>query len=133
MSKYLDFWKFSKKNVAKHDEKSLERNIVKYFEYCDTNENNLTMTGLALFLGFESTKSMIDYEKKDTCSAIIKRARAIIEMSYENNLTDGYNAGAIFALKNFKSIWKDKTEQDVRVTDVTLDLSDEDSIEDIDK
>jgi len=128
--KYLEFWKFSEKNKAKHDEKSLRRNIIKYFEYCEENDLNLTMTGLSLYLGFQSLQSLFDYENKDeACSYIIKKARVVIEMSYEHQLTDGYNAGAIFALKNFKSIWKDKTEQEVKTTNVTLDLSGEDNIE----
>lgn len=66
----------------------------------------LSITGLALWLGFESRQSFYDYEKKDGFTYTIKRARALIENEYEFMLQKGNTAGAIFALKNFG--WDDK-------------------------
>ena len=70
----------------------------------------LTITGLALYLGFESRQSFYDYEKNDHFSYTIKRARAFIEREYEELLQFGNVTGAIFALKNFG--WTDKSEVD---------------------
>ena len=65
-----------------------------------------TITGLALFLGFESRQSFYDYEKDERFSYIIKRARSFIERGYEEALHTGGGAGAIFALKNMG--WTDR-------------------------
>ena len=70
-----------------------------------------TINGLALYLGFCNRGSMYDYEKKEEFTNTIKKARARMEMIYEQHLTTGSPTGAIFALKNFG--WKDKIEQDI--------------------
>jgi hypothetical protein len=59
-----------------------------------------TITGLTIFLGFESRQSFYDYEKKEHFSYTIKRARLFIECEYEEQLQVGNTVGAIFALKN---------------------------------
>lgn len=65
-----------------------------------------TITGLALYLGFESRQSIYDYEKNGKFSYTVKRARLRIEHEYEKKL-HGVNAtGPIFALKNFG--WRDQ-------------------------
>ena len=68
----------------------------------------ITICGLALFLGFSSRQSLLDYENRDEFSDIIKKARLRVEMNYEEMLTDGKPTGAIFALKNMG--WHDKVE-----------------------
>jgi len=70
-----------------------------------------TITGLALYLGFESRQSFYDYEDKEGFTYTIKRARLRIENEYEKKLSGNNVAGPIFALKNLS--WKDKTEQDL--------------------
>jgi len=67
-----------------------------------------TITGLVLYLGFESRQSFYDYEEKKEFSYTIKRARTLIEKEYEEMLQTGNTVGAIFALKNMG--WKDKSE-----------------------
>lgn len=67
-----------------------------------------TITGLCIFLGFESRQSFYDYEERDGFSYTIKRARLFIENEYEEMLATGNTVGAIFALKNFG--WQDKQE-----------------------
>lgn len=67
-----------------------------------------TITGLALYLGFESRQSFYDYEKHPEFSYTIKKARLLIENEYEEQLQAGNTVGAIFALKNMG--WKDKHE-----------------------
>lgn len=69
-----------------------------------------TITGLALYIGFESRQSFYDYEKNGEFSYCIKRARLRIETEYEKRLQGNNPAGAIFALKNFG--WSDKQEID---------------------
>jgi len=66
-----------------------------------------TITGLALFLGFESRQSFYDYEKNNEFSYTIKKSRTFIEREYEELLSTGNVTGAIFALKNMG--WIDKT------------------------
>lgn len=85
--------------------KSAEELQEKFNEYLET-ETNLTVTGLALFLGFESRQSFYDYEKKEEFTYTIKRARTFIEKEYEELLRKGNAGGAIFALKNMG--WHDK-------------------------
>lgn len=90
------------------DPVELEAMLDYYFE----NEPVLTMTGLALHLGFCNRQSMYDYENKPEFSDTIKRARTMIEMSYEKDIKTGDGTtGHIFALKNFG--WTDKTQQEL--------------------
>ena len=46
-----------------------------------------TITGLALFLGFESRQSFYDYEKGKEFSYTIKKSRTFIEREYEELLS----------------------------------------------
>lgn len=77
-----------------------------------------TITGLVIYLGFESRQSFYDYEDKPDFSYTIKRARLFIENEYEEQLQVGNVTGAIFALKNFG--WRDKVEHDISNPDGTL-------------
>lgn len=69
-----------------------------------------TITGLALFLGFNSRQSLYDYGKKDEFAYIVKKAQTFIEREYEEMLQTGNVTGAIFALKNMG--WKDQNQTD---------------------
>jgi hypothetical protein len=73
----------------------------------------ITITGLCLYLGFESRQSFYDYEEKKEFSYIIKRARLVIESMYEEYLQSKNPTGSIFALKNMN--WTDKSEIDHNV------------------
>jgi hypothetical protein len=88
----------------------LQQKIDEYFDLFPKEQQ--TITGLALFLGFESRQSFYDYEKVDQYSYIIKRARLSIEHAYELKLSGGNCTGAIFALKNMG--WMDKSEQKIQ-------------------
>lgn len=74
---------------------------------------SITITGLCLFLGFESRQSFYDYEKKPEFSYIIKKARLCVERYYEQGLQLSTPTGSIFALKNMG--WFDKSEIDHNV------------------
>lgn len=90
----------------------LELEVENYFKIAG---NKKTITGLILYLGFESRQSFYDYEKSGEFSYAIKRAHLMIEESYEEKLTGQNVTGPIFALKNLG--WKDKTEQDIKYPD----------------
>lgn len=83
--------------------------IDEFFEITD----HITITGLALHLGFVDRQSLYDYEKKEEFTCTIKKARTRVEQWYERNLMSASVTGSIFALKNMG--WKDKTEVDSNV------------------
>lgn len=86
----------------------MQSKIQEYFE----SGQLITITGLALFLGFESRQSFYDYEQKHDFAYIIKNARLRVEHAYECRLnTSPSPTGAIFALKNMG--WKDKQETEI--------------------
>jgi hypothetical protein len=90
----------------------LQAAIDAYFLEVKTNNEKVTMSGLAYALGFADRQSLYDYEKNEQFSCTIKRALLRIEGSYETALYGNSVAGPIFALKNMG--WKDKAEMDLR-------------------
>jgi hypothetical protein len=81
---------------------------VQYFESCIELDEKITITGLALFLGFSSRNTLYDYAKKEEFKYIIKNAMLVVENSYESKGTNF----DIFALKNMG--WTDKQEIDMK-------------------
>tara|TARA_Y100000593_G_C4172856_1_gene267941 strand:+ start:218 stop:613 length:396 start_codon:yes stop_codon:yes gene_type:complete len=75
-----------------------------------TKEDPCTVSGLSYHLGFEDRESFSDYGKKDEFARTVKKAKLLIESSYEKSLRLHGRSGDIFALKNFG--WKDKQEID---------------------
>ena len=97
-------------------EEELRNKIIEYFEsgwtivdtfawWIKQSIQTYTITWLALYLGFESRVSLIDYSKKWEFSSTIKSAKTFIEQKYEEKLANWGGSGIIFALKNFQ--WKD--------------------------
>jgi len=87
--------------------------------YCLEHGDPVTWTGMALALGLTSRGALDHYGKTyPEFSDPVKRARFIVENSYENRLHGQSPTGAIFALKNMN--WKDKTEHDVRSGDGSM-------------
>ncbi len=87
--------------------KALQTAIDVYFVSCAESKEPLTITGLALALD-TSRETLMDYQVRDGFSDAVKRAKLMIEQSYElRNIKRG-NGGDIFALKQFG--WKDKSE-----------------------
>lgn len=103
---------------------ALHNKIVEYFDYCVTNKENVSITGLALFLGFSHRSSFNDYIKRnEEFSNIIYRARMTVEKAYENNLHGFAWAGAAFALRNINGeYWKEETTQNQIVNNVAADF-----------
>ena len=80
--------KYALGNTGKHplygSAKELNKKVNDFFEYCHTNKEKATITGLALFLGFCTRKSLDDYEiRGEEFLYTIKRAKLAVEHSYE--------------------------------------------------
>ena len=88
-----------------------------YISKCEDNNKTMTITGLALHLGFASIQSIHDYAKYDGFEFAVKRARLYIEHSYELKLSGNNVAGPIFALKQFGWSDKQQIEHSEKVTD----------------
>lgn len=90
-------------------QEELQAAVDGYFTHITTTKEPATVTGLALYIGFESRQSIYDYEEDGQFSYIIKNARLRVECEYEKRLSTAQSpTGAIFALKNMG--WKDKSE-----------------------
>ncbi len=74
-------------------------------------ERPLTVTGLALALGFSSRRELLEFSGKKRYMDVIDRALAKIECFAEEKLFDkGQYSGAKFFLANNFSGWSDKPE-----------------------
>lgn len=65
-----------------------------------------TITGLSLFIGFNSLNQFYEYKNKQRFAAVLERAHLKIEAAYEKKLHLTSAAGAVFALKNLG--WNDE-------------------------
>lgn len=94
---------------------ALAAKIIDYFTECVKVGERPTITGMCLFLGYESRKSFDNQaDRSSEFLYIVKRAKMVIEQAYEGLLTTVSVTGAIFALKNMG--WSDKVEQVVDLT-----------------
>ena len=115
----------------------LEKRIEEYFLMCDENNYIPTISGLAWYLD-TTRKTLLEYENSEENNCLknvpddvkegfvntIKRAKARIEMEYEQALFKKNSAvGAIFTLKNNYG-WVDK--QEVEQTNKTIEVTLED-------
>lgn len=92
----------------------MQEKILEYFNKCyKRGKCHATITGLILYLGFESRSTFYAYEEKEEFSYIIKCARMFVENCYENQLYSDRPSGAIFALNQMG--WKQKTESETSV------------------
>ena len=89
----------------------------------------LTVTGLALALGFNSRQTLLNYQAKPAFVDTITRAKAKVEQYAEERLYDKDGAnGAKFSLANNFEGWKEKQhiEADVDSTvTINIELSDD--------
>ena len=93
--------------LAYQTPEELEKAVEEYFR----NNERVTLSGLALHLGFESRQSLYNYGQREDFLDIIKSARMRVEATYEERLIYEPNqTGVIFALKNMN--WSDKNEID---------------------
>ena len=89
----------------------------------------LTITGLALSLGFNSRQALLNYQGKKEFNDTILRAKAKVEQYAEERLFDKDGAnGAKFSLSNNFDGWKEKKEIDADVNStvtINIELSDD--------
>lgn len=89
----------------------------------------LTITGLALALGFNSRQALLNYQAKDEFHDTIMRAKAIVEQYAEERLFDKDGAnGAKFSLANNFEGWKEKQSIEADVSSemtINIELSDD--------
>ena len=101
----------------------LQKQIDKYFQECEANDEPLTITGLAMALD-TYRDVLMDYQEKDEFSNTIKKAKQKIENAYEKRLIKYVRRGDIFALKNFN--WNDKQEIEANVSaNIEVDIDNE--------
>jgi DNA-packaging protein gp3 len=74
----------------------------------DREAEPATLTGLALFLDFNSRQDFEDYEQNGEFGYLIKRSRLRVEALYERKLHQQSPSGAIFALRALG--WKEKAD-----------------------
>lgn len=92
-----------------------------YFAECIKELEPPTIAGLAYALDI-CTHTLRNYEKDDQFFTTIKRAKQLVEISWEKQLRHG-GSGAIFWLKN-NAGWKDKSEKELSGALGIVDLSD---------
>ena len=96
----------------------------KYGNVIMKNVKPLTITGLALAIGFTSRQSLLNYQEKPEFVDTITRAKARVEQYAEERLFDKDGAnGAKFSLANNFVGWKEKREIDADVKNsVTINV-----------
>ncbi|HAT4117495.1 TPA: hypothetical protein I9Z52_002915 [Clostridium perfringens] len=114
----------------------LQAKIDAYYEWAKENKKHITITGLAWFLD-TNRQTLIRYEEDDSellksvsedvrqaFRDTVKRAKARIEMEYEESLYNKNSAvGAIFTLKNNYN-YVDKQEVAQKVENIEVKLGD---------
>ena len=121
--------------------KELQTKIDKYFKECEgkiviiegqevrVGARPLTITGLALALGFNSRQSLLNYQDKEEFLDTISRAKARVEQYVEERLFDKDGAnGAKFSLANNFEGWKEKKQIEADVNNevsINIELSDD--------
>ena len=89
----------------------------------------LTITGLALALGFTSRQALLNYQAKEAFVDTITRAKAQIERYAEERLYDKDGAnGAKFSLANNFEGWREKQSIEADVNSevtINIELSDD--------
>lgn len=103
--------------------------IDKYGNVVVIGARPLTITGLALALGFNSRQSLLNYQGNKEFMDTILRAKSVIERYAEERLydKDGCN-GAKFNLANNFEGWREKQQIEAEVNsevNISIELSDD--------
>lgn len=130
MQEQIDKYFASCEGAEKVDE---EGNVLtdKYGEPIMFGRRPLTVTGLALALGFNSRQTLLNYQGKEEFMDTIMRAKTRIEQYAEERLFDKDGAnGAKFSLANNFEGWKEKKEIDADITNavtISIELTDDET------
>lgn len=100
---------------------AFDQKVIEYQEYCKEENEPVTWTGLALFMGFSSRQSIDEYQKYTEFSDSVKKAKTFVEWHYEMRLCGDKPTGAIFALKNMG--WADKQQLEHSGASVKVDAT----------
>lgn len=92
-----------------------------YFNWCMDNKHEISINGLALFMGFHDKTGLKNYLEYEEFLPYVKRAITAVELSYELDLRTFKFGGAVFALKNMG--WTDVTIQNVNQTISNVEAS----------
>lgn len=107
INEYFKYIQGEFEEVTEYDSDGKPYVLTKYTRHAEP----CTITGLCLFLGFDSRQSFYDYGKSNKFSYIIKKARMLVENAYEKSaITAKVPTFHIFALKNMG--WSDRQEID---------------------
>jgi len=88
--------------------KKTKEKIMPDSPHCEISTEPATLSGLALFLGFNSRREFEDYEVNGPFATELERARLRIEAIYEKKLHQQSPAAAMFALKSLG--WDEKAD-----------------------
>ena len=103
--------------------------IDKYGNIVVVGARPLTITGLALALGFTSRQALLNYQAKEEFVDTIMRAKAVVERYAEERLFDKDGAnGAKFSLANNFEGWREKQTIEADVNGemtINIELSDD--------
>ena len=103
--------------------------IDKYGNVIKTGVRPLTITGLALALGFTSRQALLNYQEKEEFVDTITRAKAKVEQYAEERLFDRDGAnGAKFSLANNFEGWREKQQIEADINSemiINIELSDD--------
>ncbi len=69
-----------------------------YWQACQEHHEPLTITGMALHMGFCSVQTLYNYATYDGFLESVMRARTLVEYGYEKKLHGPHSTGAKFAL-----------------------------------
>jgi hypothetical protein len=86
--------------------------IDSYIDSCAEEGSPVLLTGMILHMGLACRASLDEYQTySDEFSYAVKRAKLIVQIAYEMQLSGGQAAGPIFALKNMG--WSDQQRIDL--------------------
>jgi len=91
-----------------------EKKVIEYFDFVVANKMEISLNGLALYMGFYDKTGLKNYVDYEGFLPPLKRALSCVELSYELDLRTFKFGGAVFALKNMG--WTDVTTQNVNQT-----------------
>jgi hypothetical protein len=91
-----------------------EQKVIEYFDFVVANKMEISLNGLALYMGFYDKSGLKNYVDYEGFLPPLKRALSCVELSYELDLRTFKFGGAVFALKNMG--WTDVTTQNVNQT-----------------
>lgn len=72
--------------------------VMAYYQACVRIKEPMTITGMALCLGFCSVQTLYNYGTYEGFLESVSRARLLVEYGYEKNLHGPHSAGSKFAL-----------------------------------